>query len=491
VKLLKIIFSIIYIIPISLFSQQNVEFERFFIDKTMRIDYYHVGNEKEEIVAIDHIYRYGIWAGSRKNLIDRFNNGSYYAKIYDLESGNLIFSKGFDSYFREYKSTKDAHDGKKRSYHESILLPTPKSEFIFSLQRRDLMNNLYTFHSDTLNPNANGILKHEFTDPSVIVYNLKDNGDPHKKVDVAILAEGYSIEEKEKFKSAADQVVEIFFKQEPFKTNASNFNFYAVFKPSTDSGIDEPRAGIYKQTVLSATFNSLGSERYVLTEDNKAMRDLAAHVPYDAIYIMVNHHRYGGGGIYNLFCTFTADNQFREYLLLHEFGHSFAGLADEYYGSPVAYNELIPQNLEPLEPNITALQNPENIKWKKFLSDGIKIPTRWNKEVYDEVNFTWQTLRKKLNTKTSDLKRMGASAQEISAAETEYNSRNLEATEKMSALLKKDPALKKVGAFEGAGYSSTGLYRPMIDCIMFSIGKIPFCKVCHNAIDQVIKHYLE
>jgi len=484
--------SVIIIIMSSLsYAQKNSVFEYYFIDKTMRIDYFHIGDAKEEIVTIDQIYQYGIWAGSRKNLIDRFNNGSYYAKIYDLESGKLIFSKGYDSYFREYKSTNEALSGKKRTYHESILLPSPKSQFIFSLQRRDTINELYTFYSDTINPAATGILKHEFVDPDVKVYKVKENGNPHKKVDVVILAEGYTIAEKEKFKSDADRVVKVFFDQEPFKSNASNFNFYAVFKSSTDSGIDEPRAGIYKQTALSVTFNSLHSERYVLTEDNKTMRDLAAHVPYDAIYIMVNHHRYGGGGIYNLFCTFTADNQYLEYLFIHEFGHSFAGLADEYYGSPVAYNDLITQGVEPLEPNITALADPNNIKWKNFLSERIEIPTAWNKGEYDKVNFTWQELRKKLNKKTSDLKLSGASAEDISAAETEYDKKNREATERMAALLKRDPSLNKVGAFEGAGYSSTGLYRPMIDCIMFSIGPIPFCKVCESAINQVINHYLE
>ncbi|MCK4560618.1 MAG: hypothetical protein KAV45_12610 [Calditrichia bacterium] len=152
---------------------------------------------------------------------------------------------------------------------------------------------------------------------------------------------------------------------------------------------------------------------------------------------------------------------------------------------------MIPQEVEPLEPNITALSDPKNIKWKNFLSEGIEIPTTWNKEEYDKTNFTWQELRKKLNKKISDLKRTGESVEEILAAEAEYDKRNREATERMAALLQKDPSLNKVGAFEGAGYSATGLYRPMIDCIMFSIGRKPFCKVCENAVNQVINHYLE
>jgi hypothetical protein len=482
---------LIITIPVSLFSQQQILFDKYFTDKTMRIDYYHIGDAKSEFITIDQIYQYGIWAGSRQNLIDHFNNGSYYAKIYDVKSGNLIYSKGFDSYFREYKSTNAAINGERRTYHETILFPSPNSKVVFRLERRDDMNQLYQFYSDTLDPTSVNVIRHEFVDPGVEVFKVRENGDPHGKVDVVILSEGYANTDKDKFKSDVDRVANVFFKQEPFKSSEHNFNLYAVFKASTVSGISEPRAGIYKQTALSATFNSLNSERYVLTEDNKSMRDMAAHVPYDAIYIMVNHHRYGGGGIYNLFCTFMADNQSLEYLLIHEFGHSFAGLADEYYGSPVAYNDLIPQGLEPLEPNITSLSDSKNIKWNKFLSEEIEIPTPWKKEDYDNTNFSWQELRKKLNNKTSELKREGAPAEEISAAETDYNQRQNEANKNLDQIIQSDPSRHYIGAFEGAGYSATGLYRPMIDCIMFSIGDKPFCKVCENAINQVINHYLE
>jgi hypothetical protein len=378
-----------------------------------------------------------------------------------------------------------------RSYHETILVPYPKSKVVFNLERRDEMNRLYSFYSDTLDPESVSIIRHEFSEPSVEVKKVRESGDPHKKVDVVIIGDGYAESDKNKFNKDVDRVVKIFFGQEPYKSNKSNFNFNSVFKASTVSGISEPRAGIYKNTTVSTTFNSLNSERYILTEDNKSMRDLAAHVTYDAIYIMVNHHRYGGGGIYNLFCTFTADNNWLSYLLIHEFGHSFAGLADEYYGSPVAYNDLIPQGLEPLEPNITALSDPENVKWEKFLTSGIDLPTPWNKDEYDRINFSWQELRKKLNKKTSDLKRVGASQEEISMAEKNYNAQQLLANDSLDIILESDPSKNMIGAFEGAGYSSKGLFRPMTDCIMFSIGDRPFCIVCENAIQNVINHYLE
>jgi len=301
---LSIVFLFLFIESTTFFAQETVNFDDYFIDKTMRIDYYHVGDANDEIVTIDQIYEYGIWAGSSKHLIDRFNNGSYYAKIFDAQSNKLLFSKGFDSYFREYKSTTAALKGKKRTYHETILIPSPKSSFIFTLERRDDKNQLFPFYSDTLDPASVDIIRQDFNDPQVTIHTIRKGGDPHKKVDVVILAEGYAESDRGKFMKDVDRVAGKFFAKEPFKSNASNFNLSAVFKASNVSGISEPRAGIHKQTALSATFNSLNSERYVLTEDNRSMRDLAAHVPYDAIFIMINHHRYGGGGIYNLFCTF-------------------------------------------------------------------------------------------------------------------------------------------------------------------------------------------
>jgi hypothetical protein len=487
----KLVHIILVFIPVSIFAQEELRFDDFFIDKTMRIDYYHVGDATSEWITIDHIYQYGIWAGSRKNLADSFNNGRFYAKIYDRQTGQLIFSKGFDSYFAEYQTSAMGSKGIKRTYHESILIPYPKQTIIFNLEQRDSLNTLHTFYSDTLDPQSREIIRNEFIDPLVVSSKIVDHGNPHQKVDVAVLAEGYMSDEKNKFDSDVKRLIKIFFRQEPFHRLSSEFNFYAVFKSSPESGIDEPRAGKYKNSVLSVTFNSLGSERYVLTEDNKSMRDLAAHVPYDAIYIMVNHNRYGGGGIYNLYCTFTIDNQWSEYLILHEFGHSFGGLADEYYGSPVAYNEFFPETVEPVEPNITVLADPENVKWKSLVSGKIDIPTPWCKQEFDEINFAWQKLRRKLNDDIASLKRNKAAKDLIQEAEDLYDRKNREAVNKMDALLKSDLFYGKVGAFEGAGYSSTGLYRPMLDCIMFSVGVGPFCKVCEGALEKVIGQYLE
>ncbi len=473
-----------------LFAQEKPVFEDYFVDKTMRVDYFHVGDAKEETIAIDRVYEQGIWAGSKQNLIDCLNYGRYCIKIYNSSSGKLIFSKGFDSYFGEYKTTDRALKGVKRSYHESFLFPYPKRKIQFSFEARDRKNVLHSLFTQEVDPSSVDILKEQLDD-GIKVFELWKGGDPHVKVDLAFIAEGYTRDEEAKLKADLQRFMEVFFKQEPYKSLKKQFNLYGVFKPSQESGCDEPRHGVFKNTSVNATFNSLGSERYLLTEDNKSLRDIAAHVPYDTLVIMINQDRYGGGGIYNLFCTFTVDNQWHEYLFVHEFGHSFSGLADEYYTSSVAYNEFYPRGIEPMEPNITALLDPRKLKWNQFVTPGIAIPTPWEKEEFDRMDNEYQKIRHQINEKIAHMKREGAPEEEIHKAEAESERLSKQHADKMDAYLRKSAFTGKVGAFEGAGYSSQGLYRPMLDCLMFTKGAKPYCKVCEQAIIKVIKQYTQ
>jgi len=478
------------VLSLTLSAQLPEDFDRYFMDKTMRIDYFHIGDAKEEIATIDQVYEQGIWAGSVSNLIDTFNNGRYYVKIHELSSDKLIFSKGFDSYFGEYKTTDTAMNGMKRTYHETILIPYPKNKIRFMLEVRNRENKLLLLFSQVVDPAGVDIRK-EHLDKDVKVFEMIKSGHPHQKVDVAIIAEGYTKEEEEKCRADLERFADILFSQEPYKSYRDRFNIYGVFKPSEQSGCDEPRRGEFKNTALGASFNSLGSERYLLTEDNKALRDVAAHAPYDALFIMVNHKRYGGGGIYNLFCTFTTDNQWYKYLFLHEFGHSFAGLGDEYYTSSVAYNEFYPRGVEPTEANITALLDPENLKWKEFITSGVSIPTPWEKEEFDKMGMDYQKIRQKINQKIEEMKRQGAPQDEIDRIVQKSEQLSKEHADRIDAYLAQSKYRDKVGAFEGAGYSAKGLYRPMLDCLMFTKGDKPYCKVCEQAIIRVIKHYSE
>jgi len=486
-KLLVAIPAISAFLAVSALAQDSPEFDEYFIDQTMRVDYHHMGDAEDESISLHSIYRQGVWAGSTTHLLDTFNQGRYYVKVYDDSSGRLIFSKGFDSIFGEYKTTTPASDGIKRTYHESALIPYPNRPIRFTIQARDRENNLHDIFAQRIDPEDVNIIR-EPVDADIRVFPMLRNGNPHTKVDVVLVAEGYTLQEEQKVIRDLQKFRQVLFSQEPYRSHTTNFNIHGVFKPSHQSGVDEPTHGSFVNTAVNASFNSLGSARYLLTEDNKTLRDIAAAAPYDAIFVMVNHSRYGGGGIYNLYCTFTTDNQWYEYLFLHEFGHSFAGLADEYYTSSTAYNDFYPRGIEPLEPNITALI-PDRLKWRDLATPGITIPTPWQKTRYDSLSTSYQRIREALNDKIARMKRASAPAEEVEALEERAEVLSKEHADRLDEFLETSPFAGKVGAYEGAGYSSEELFRPMLDCIMFSKGAKPYCDVCEQAIIEVINYY--
>lgn len=468
-------------------EKEGVQFDKFFDNGTLRIDYIHNGNATSESVTMDGTYKYPEWAGSLKNLLDTLDYGAYYYKVYDPVSGMLIYSKGFDSYFKEYQLTTAAINGERKSYHESAILPLPKKKITFALEKRSKEGVLQEIFRTEIDPET---AQNAAVDAEVQVFSSLNNGNPNIKADILIVGEGYTKEEEQKFRDDLHRFTDIFFRAEPCRSYRDRFNIRGVLKPSEDSGVDEPRAGIDKKTAVNATFNSLGSERYLLTEDNKALRDIAGHAPYDALYIMVNSARYGGGGIYNFYCVYTSDNVNSAYLMVHEFGHSFFGLADEYYTSSTAYSDFYPAGYEPNEANITALKDPDHIKWKHLVSEGIEIPTPWNKAEFDSIDNAWQKQRAELNDQIASLKRNGAPVEKIREAEELYNRESIARQQAVDDFLDNSPLAGKVGAFEGAGYASTGLYRPSLNCIMFSRTDY-FCNVCQDAMVKIIEFYSE
>ena len=487
-KTFSLLVSILFILVFTSPSQEPAQFAGFFSDHTLRIDYYHTGDSSQEFVTLDRMYKQGSWAGNPNHLLDSFDNGRYCIKLFDPGSGKLIFSKGFDSYFGEYKTSGPAIRGEKKTFHETALVPYPRHTVRFVIEHRDRNNQLHPLYEKQIDPDSIDIHREE-PGGDVRIFKLVSSGPPHHSVDLAILAEGYLSEEVNKVESDLRRVVQEFFQQEPYERYRDRFNITGIFMPSGQSGCDEPRRMIYKNTRVGTTFNSLGLERYMLTEENRAIRDIAAHVAYDALLIMVNHQRYGGGGIYNFYCTFTIDNQWFPYLLLHEFGHSFSGLADEYYTSTTAYNDFYPHGVEPLEANITALLKPDSLKWKQLLTPGIDIPTPWNKMDFDRMGQEYQKVRIEINRKIARMIREGAPEEKINEVKKESERLSRENSRKVAQFLSRSPFREKVGAFLGAGYSSQGLYRPMVDCIMFTTGKKPYCRVCEAAIIRVIRSY--
>ncbi|MBN2415565.1 hypothetical protein JXO52_06970 [bacterium] len=471
-------------IPAVLFSRAPLSFEQFFLDATMRVDFFITGDADEEVVTIDEIYVQGPWAGNPDHLIDPYIKGAYFVKLYDIATNRLIFSRGFDCIFSEYKTTNPAIEGVERAYHHSALFPEPKRPVRFVLEMGDRENVYRVVFTRRIDPKSVDV-RRETPGNGVTVYKALAGGDPHHSVDLAWIAEGYAAHEMEKFKRDVDRYVKVLFSYEPYKSYRNKFTIYGIFVPSAESGVDQPRKGAYVSTAVNASFNAFHIERYLLTEDNKAFRNLAAAVPYDAIVIMVNSDRYGGGGIYNYYGLSTVDHELSEKVFVHEFGHSFAGLADEYYTSDVAYNEFYPPGVEPAEPNITALLDPEHVKWEDMLSPGVQVPTDWGKERVEKMQATVH----ELNAALSELKK---SEDEGAAAEADRLRQEIAGLrEKITET--RDHYLQlykdKVGVFEGAGYASEGLYRPEIECLMFSNGMNRFCAVCRKAIERMILYY--
>lgn len=486
----KALITLILLMPILVPAQDALEFEKYFLDQTLRVDVFHSGDAKEEMFTIDRVIQEGPWAGNPRRTVVPFELGRYLLRVSDTVSGTLIYSKGFDSYFGEYKTTEPGVNGVKKTFSETLLLPFPRNKVRLEVLLRDRQNIPQTIFNREIDPADTFIVKEKLSDDVQVIEQVK-NGAPADKVDLVIIGEGYTDAELEKFKRDLARFSELILSQEPYQTFRERFNISGLFKPSAESGCDEPSYGSFRNTILGASFDSFGSERYLLTDDNRALRDIAAHAPYDTIMIMVNQARYGGGGIYNLYCTFTSDNQWQQYLCLHELGHSFSGLADEYYTSAVAYNEFYPAGVEPLEANITALLDAGNLKWKELVTKKTAVPTLWEKAAYEAMEKVYQQKRRQTNEKIAALKRANAPKAEIEALQAQSEEMSRLNGLEVNAFFKKSRFQGKVGAFEGAGYAAKGLFRPMLDCLMFSRGRKPFCKVCEQAVIRTIKYYSE
>ena len=452
----------------------QVEFNRYFIDGTMRVDYNHVGTRGEERITLDKVYREGVWPGSTTNLVDTLNLGEFLVRAYDLQSGMLLYSRGFSSVFNEWQTTPEAGKGVWKTFHESVRLPFPKRTIQLTLSRRNKYLVFEEKFATVIDPNDPTVVSIERRHPAAEIVTLMDNGDVHKKVDILIIGDGYAAKDIEKFKADAKHFNDVMFDTPPFKERKKDFNVRALCAVSAESGIDIPDKNVWKNTALGTMYNTFGSERYVLTETNRELRDIASSAPYDFLCILLNDSRYGGGGIYQLYTTtYTVETNKsqewqRDYVYVHEFGHSFGGLGDEYYSSSTGYEEFYPAGVEPWEPNITRLLDAPFVKWQAQVSKDVSIPTDWGKKEYDDLRAELM----KLDRKAAD-----------------YYEKREPIMKRTNAISSNPDFIGKVGAFEGAGYISEGMYRPSLDCRMFSLTLGPFCPVCSAAIERQIDFY--
>lgn len=464
---------LLFLLSISL-SYSQIPYDKYFTNKTMRVDYYHHGTKNQEYFSLDKIYQEADWPGSKVNLIDTLNLGEYLFKVFDLETNQMIFSRGYSTIFNEWQTTDEANRGIYKTYHETIRFPYPKRKIQLTINRRDKQMVFKELYSTVIDPNDSVNVNKDIKNYGFKVTKLMYNGSPNNKVDIVIIGDGYRKEDIDKFKKDAERLNNAMFNTSPFKERKNDFNVWLVEVISDDSGIDKPDMNIYKRTTLGATYNFFGSARYILTEENRTLRDILSSVPYDFVNILINDNRYGGGGIYNLYTTtYTISDSpgkewQMEYVYVHEFGHSFGGLGDEYYSSEVSYTDFYTKGVEPWEPNVTAQTKKENLKWKQLIEPDTPVPTPWEKSVYDSL----ERERAKLDRLAPDY----------------YEKREPLITQAQN-ILKNSKYAGKVGAFEGAGYISEGLYRPAIDCRMFTLSLADFDPVCKASIVKMIDFY--
>lgn len=450
------------------------DYDATFTRDTMRIDYFHTGGPAApETLSLDRVLNDGAWPGSRTQLVDPTGLGAYVFEARDTASGTLIYSRGFSSIYGEWETTgeqKTAH----RTFHESVRMPWPKRPIAVTLKKRHADGAFRSIWTVDIDPASRFVNRAPAAPHAGRVWTVFENGPPSQKVDLLIVGEGYTSAEMPKFRRDVERLLPAVFGEEPFKSRRSEFNVRALELPSAQSGIHRPNAGMFRRTPLSAEYNIFDSERYVLTLDNRALRDAAAAAPYEFIEILVNEKTYGGGGIFNAQATASVDSAFSPYVFVHEFGHHFAALADEYYTSPAVYAAASGAKIEPWEPNVTALHDPAAVKWRARVTPGTALPTPWPKAEFEAYERGIQSRRVKLRADKRP--------------EAEMTALFKEEAEGVEKIFDRSPVRTVVGAFEGGNYEATGYFRPQLQCLMFDRVS-PFCGVCSDAIVEIIELY--
>jgi hypothetical protein len=453
----------------------SADFDATFTGRSLRFDYHHTGTYGDEHIAPDAWRLEGGWPGSRTQLIDETNLGKYMVVVVDPRTHRTLYSRGFASIYGEWETTGEAKKQWK-SIHESVRFPEPRQPVQVTLKKRADDGTFRELFSTTVDPSSRFVDRSALS-PRGTVTTVHAGGDPATSVDLLFLAEGYTAGEADKFAADVARLTEVFFATEPFQSRKADFNVHSIHVPAAESGISNPRVGVWRDAPFGCSFNSFDSDRYVLTYANRTIREVAAQAPYDTMVMVFNDRKYGGGGIYNLYSTCAADSKEAAYLLVHEFGHSFAGLGDEYYTSQVSYESFNPAGVEPWEPNLTALLDPAQLKWRDLVDDATPLPTPWEQDDYDAKSLAYQAKR-------TALRERGASEEEAEALFDEVRAMT-------GPMLEAQTHYGQVGAFEGGGYEAKGIYRPEVDCIMFTRNPTTYCRVCTRGITTVIDLYSE
>ncbi len=427
---MKVIHLLAFLLLLAVSGHTSTPFDHYFTTETCRVDFHLSGDAMHTKAYVLKISREPIWGGRQTADGQFMNRGDYRFVVTDSLSGQVLYSDGFNALFREWQTTPEALQLGK-TFEQTILFPFPKQTVQVRIESRKSLDEWSTLSEFYIRPEDKLIVRNQ--SPKVPFKTLQKFNDPSKAVDIAILAEGYTARERNRFYDDARQLMKYLLEHEPFKKYASQLNFYAVAVPSEESGISEPHNDEWKNTALGSHFHTFYSKRYLMTGNVFRVMDFASVVPADVVYILSNTTHYGGGGIYNYYALTAARGRDAASVAVHEFGHSFAGLADEYfYENGDVLDQTYDTAVEPWEPNITTLQQ-FNRKWSQLLPADSPIPTP------------------------------------LPADSTLHRSTQL------------------TGVFEGAGYQSKGIYRPAPDCRMETNRAPGFCPVCEKAVEERIK----
>ncbi len=425
---MRIILSLFLIIASLPLMKAQPDFDSYFTDKVLRFDFMLAGNHRETLVYPVGMKQEPFYGGSKTQLTDPFGYGSFKYELIDPETDITIYSRGFCTLFQEWQTTPEAKVTE-RSFYEVATMPFPRKKSGFILSRRIEDGSFSKIYETVIDPDDYFIIKEK--PAAVKASKIKYSGDPAVNVDLAFIAEGYTAGEMAKFREDVKRISSILLSEAPFSDYRDKFNIWAVEAISDESGTDIPGEGIYVSTILNSGFYTFDLDRYLTSSDIKTVNDLAAVVPHDNIIILINSDRYGGGGVYNYYSCTTTDHALSDHVLIHELGHAFAGLADEYYSSTVSYENYYALSVEPWEPNITTLVSFSS-KWENMIEPGTPVPTPANAG-YNDI----------------------------------------------------------IGVFEGAGYSAKGIYRPQMECTMKGSSPSGFCAVCRKAVKEMIEFYIK
>ena len=416
------------------------------------------------------------WPGNPSRPIDDTNRGKYLFEVVDAASGTAALLARLQLDLRRMGNDRRSEGDEPDLLRVAALPGARARRCAIVVKKRDARNVFRDVWTFKLDPADKFIARGAEPPDAGPLIKLHESGDPAKKLDLLILGDGYTARERGKFERDARRLVAVLLATSPFKERRGDINIWGLSPAAAQSGVSRPSQRIYRRSPVGATYDAFDSERYVLTFENKAFRDIAANAPYEVVEILVNSATYGGGGIYGLYSTVAADSVWAGYIFVHEFGHHIAGLADEYYTSDVAYLPAA-DRVEPWEPNATALLDPAALKWKDLVTPGTPSRRRGR--------------RRSSRRYTKEIQQKRRAIRAANRPEAEMDALFREEEKRDTALLNEGPHAGKVGAFEGANYEARGYFRPQADCIMFTRDNVPFCAVCRRAIDAILDLYTQ